>query len=262
MEKKKAIEVEMRNVWTDRYGAIYSLNRKRLLKGPCSKRYEVIEGTEEIDDRAFGHNKSLVTVVIPNTVSYLGKGVFWGCTSLESCVLSESITEINDGAFVDCVSLKKVQLPKRLTHIGGAAFHGCTSLEYIEIPESVLSIKAPIFAGSKCQIIYSGSAFQVIDKALYQIYDKALYGEEALALLHCPTDVEEFVVPESTKYIANNAFHGCVSLKTITITRPVAMGRCLFISCDSLVRINIPKGTKKAIANLYTKQEELLFENI
>ena len=260
MKHKRAKVVKMQNVWTDKYGAIYTPNRKRLLKGPDCKQYEILEGTEEIDTRAFAQNESIEYVAMPNTVNYTGLGVFWGCSSLKSCIISESITDLNGGMFIACESLQYVQLPKNLRSIGGAVFHHCTSLEFLEIPESVTYIKTPILAGSKCSIKYSGKEYKVVDRALYGIFDRSVYGEEANRLMHCPTDVKEFVVPKETKVLMDHCFHGCNDLHTITIPHLVGIGSSVFSFCDSLKRINCLRQTKMIIIQHDPTLENLLFE--
>lgn len=70
-----------------------------------------------------------------NTVTTEG-GAFQSC-SIISVVVPSSITTIAAGAFSDCCNLKSVALPESLKEIGAASFAGCTSLETIEIPKSV-----------------------------------------------------------------------------------------------------------------------------
>lgn len=70
MKHKRAKVVKMQNVWTDKYGSIYTPDRKRLLKGPDCKQYKILEGTEEIDDRAFNQNKTIEYFAIPNINYY------------------------------------------------------------------------------------------------------------------------------------------------------------------------------------------------
>lgn len=52
--------------------------------------------------------KLITDLVIPSTVTTIGKSTFEGCTSLTSVVFPASITEINDKAFLDCLNIKSV----------------------------------------------------------------------------------------------------------------------------------------------------------
>jgi hypothetical protein len=57
--------------------------------------------------------------VIPGSVTTIGKGAFWGCTSLASIgVISESVTTIDEYAFAGCTSLASIVIPEGVTTIG------------------------------------------------------------------------------------------------------------------------------------------------
>lgn len=233
---KTAIKIEMKNVWTDKYGAEYSIDRKRLLKVPDCNHYEILEGTEEIGVRAFKECLSLQSVRIPNTVTSMEMSAFWGCSSLESCVIPESITEIAKGTFIGCTSLKSVSLSKTLTYIGAAAFHNCVALERIDIPASVIGIGIPAFSNCKCEIVCHGDRHQVVDKVLY--------GVDGICLMHCSTDATEVRILDSVGNVADKAFCGCSSLHTIIFPHPVSFFDRYISGCDTLKHIIIPKGTR------------------
>ena len=61
-------------------------------------------------------------------------GAFGICTSLMSAVLPDSITQVGEGAFVECTSLISVVLPDSLTQLGDVAFKRCDSLTSIALP--------------------------------------------------------------------------------------------------------------------------------
>ena len=67
----------------------------------------------------------------------IGDSTFSGCKSLLSIILPNSLISIGDDAFYDCSSLRNIVLPNGLTSIGDYTFSGCSSLMKIEIPENV-----------------------------------------------------------------------------------------------------------------------------
>ena len=243
----------MQNVWTDKDGGQYTLNRNRLLRGPDCSYYKILEGTEDIADKAFSHREALLRVEIPDTVISMGTSVFRDCCSLESCTIPESLTEISSGTFINCTSLKNVSLPDSLIHIMAGAFHRCTSLKRIVIPENVKFIGIPAFSGCKCEIIYLGTRYQVIDKALY--------GYDGVCMMHCPADAITIKIPNTVGNIARNAFCMCSDLEEITFPRFVInLDQYTFSTCPSLKRIFIPKGAKDDFAKCIPKQKEILIE--
>ena len=71
---------------------------------------------------AFKNNKTIKTVVIPDTVKYIDDESFYGCTALESVMFGNGVEEIGDYAFENCTSLSKVYIPVSVKKIGAEAF--------------------------------------------------------------------------------------------------------------------------------------------
>ena len=98
-----------------------------------------------IEDAAFiltnYPNRGLIkSVVIPNTVTYIGKNAFQGCGQITSVTLPSGLIEIGNGAFVNCRSLTSITFPASLKTIGNSAFQDCLALTAVTIPASVTKI--------------------------------------------------------------------------------------------------------------------------
>ena len=134
-------EDELKEAFMDEWGVKYSKDGRKLLKVPQELRrgYSVKEGTRIICNNAFA-GCSLSNIAIPDSVTAIGDGAFWGCSSLPNIVIPNSVTAIGKCAFSDCSSLSKIVIPDSVTDIGEGAFFCCSSLPNIVIPNSVTSI--------------------------------------------------------------------------------------------------------------------------
>lgn len=122
----KAKEEDLENAVVDKFGAKYSQDGQKLLKGPTSrKEYEIKEGTRVICDSAFSECYSLQEVSIPSSVTSIGDSAFYGCSSLQEVNILSSVTSIGNYAFSSCHSLQEVSIPSSVTSIGDRAFSVC-----------------------------------------------------------------------------------------------------------------------------------------
>ncbi len=86
------------------------------------------ESLTYIDDYAFA-GSGLTSVVIPRTVTGMGKGVFSRCESMTSAVVN--CLMLNSFTFLGDVSLSNVQLGADVKFISEGAFNGCKALKTI-----------------------------------------------------------------------------------------------------------------------------------
>lgn len=104
----------------------------------------------------FGCTK-LKDIVLPKTLTNIGRAAFWNCKSLEEIDIPESVTAINPAVFTACRSIKRISagknlkavtLPTSLTTIEQDAFNG-SGLSTVSIPQSVETIGDMAFAYCK-----------------------------------------------------------------------------------------------------------------
>ena len=92
-------------------------------------------------------NTGIEKIIIPDTVTSIGQGVFENCTELVEIVIPNSVTLIEENAFYGCTSLASLTISNKTATIGKAAFSGCTELTLLEIPPSVTDIGENAFYG-------------------------------------------------------------------------------------------------------------------
>ena len=244
---------ELNEAFVDEWGVKYSKDGRKLLKAPgeLSGAYSVKVGTRIICDSAFSFCRSLSEIVIPSSVTSIGKGAFSYCVSQSEIVIPSSVTSIGDSAFYGCDSLSEIVIPSSVTSIGDGAFYGCDSLSEIVIPSSVTSIGDGAFYGcdSLSEIVIPSSVTSIGDSALYRcdslseiVIPSSVTSIGDSAFSYCRS-LSEIVIPSSVTSIGKGAFSRCVSLSEIVIPSSVtSIGKGTFSYCYSLSEIVIPSS--------------------
>ncbi len=90
---------------------------------------------KNICNDVFANNRSIVTVILPDSVTTIGEEAFWDCSNLVNVTIPESVTTIGGNAFYSCDKLSNITIPKSVTKIGDYAFASCSSLTSITVEE-------------------------------------------------------------------------------------------------------------------------------
>ena len=139
-------------------------------------------------------------LVIPEGVTLIEYGAFYGVKGIKSVELPSSLTKIDEGALSHCVNLKSVVFPPNITAIEKDAFRGCTEIESFEIPEGVTTIGRDAFKDcTALKSIKIPESVTVIDDAFGRC-----------------TALESIVLPACLTEIDFTSFSGCSSLRDIT----------------------------------------------
>ena len=190
-------------------GMIYSADGSRLIYCPTAREGEITLaiGTQSIGAGAFLGCKGITSVVLPNTVTYIGEYAFYGL-SIEKVTFGgkgfSSVT-IGDNAFADCKQLAEVvfEVGSQISVIGERAFSGCTALGGFTISASVTEIRNNAF--ENCTSLQSVT-FEGGKKAL------------------------EF---------GSNVFYNCTKLSTVEIPSNVSKIPGIFSGCASLTEVKV-----------------------
>jgi hypothetical protein len=162
-----------------------------------------------IDDSVFDQEHQpkggIKSVTMPDSITELGFGVFYGCKELKTVTLSRNLTVISNYSFFECENLTGILIPKGVTKIGDSSFRSCGSLKTVQLPDSVVELQS--------------SAFDSCVK------------------------LETVILPSNLATISSRTFYGCSNLKNIKIPESVTtIDSVAFAGCRALKNANIPKN--------------------
>ena len=72
------------------------------------------------------------SIVIPNKITSIGEGIFYGCRGLTSITIPDSVTSIDSNAFAICSSLANIIIGSGVTTIYNSVFAQSTNIKSIE----------------------------------------------------------------------------------------------------------------------------------
>jgi len=189
---------------------------------------------------AFGRNKKLISVSIPNTITSIEESAFGDCdnlkkvivkdlhawlnikfgnyrsnpltcarhlysdetTEVKDLVIPEDISIIGDYAFAGCLSLVSLTIPDNVTSIGNAAFEDCSELVTVHIGNGVTSIGSQAFNNSySLQNLTIGENVEIIGEYAFYYNTSLLYVR----------------IPSSVSHIGSYAFGYCPNRKSYRI---------------------------------------------
>lgn len=163
-------------------------------------------------------NSTITKVMIPKSVTTLGRGAFLICRSLASIIIPDSVTNIGDYAFAACSGLKSIHLPNGVTRIGTEFFNGCSSLTSVKIPNSVTSIGERAFLGcTSLTSINIPNSVTSIEDGFYDYTNLKIYCEQGS---YAETFAKGKNIPVVYTDIKDDVIHNKAEAKTYTVSIP------------------------------------------
>lgn len=223
----------------------------------------VSPGISHICDEAFYGKTSLTSIVLPDTITYIGQdaftntglyndpanwydGVFYiGKNLIKANAGITGTYRIKDGTTLiaskafdydwdsyirQFVYLTGIIAPESLKHINRNAFDACPVLTDINLPNSIESIGYDAFFGT----------------AYYK--DTGNWESGVLYIGNCLIKAKNdiaglYSIKSNTHTVADSAFSGCTQLTSVSIPDSVEnIGRAAFYGCSSLNNVVLPAG--------------------
>ena len=250
--KLSKISVDSRNtVYQSRNNCLINTKEKKLIRG-CKNSVIPSDGSVTDISYAFSGCTGLTNIVIPDSITSIGKYAFEGCTGLTSITIPDSVTSIRDGAFFGCTGLTNITIPNSVTWIGYDSFWGSGLISVI-IPNSVTNIGAKAFFD--CTSLKSCK----LSNSLTSIPRGLFY--------NC-SNLQSITLPDSIISIGFVAFEYCSNLEHIDFGSSFQAdkgywGNSIFRGCEKLTSFSVSKNNKnyKTIDGLmYTKDGKKLVQ--
>lgn len=163
--------------------------------------------TYNLPYKYFYNDETITSVVLSNEIVWLGDNQFADNTALKSAVFVAGSNKINigSGTFAGCDALETLDIVGR--ELESCSFttdtiRNCTSLKNIALPSGMTEITEGFFRDN--------------------------------------TKLENIELASTIKTVENNAFNGCVALKTAVLHGAETIGENAFSGCNALTSIDMP----------------------
>ncbi len=187
---------------------------------------EVLTG---ISNNAFAAS-GLELIVIPNSVTSLGEGVFYNCGKLASVSIGNSVSALAKYTFAKCSSLPEITIPANIGSVGDYVFNGCTSLAKVNVADRQTELtlgsngSSPLFASCPLDEVYIGGDIS---------YPTA--SSKGYSPFYRNTSLRSVKITDKETEISPNEFYGCTNLQEVVIGDGVeTIGDYAFSGCSAL----------------------------
>lgn len=198
---------------------------------PLESVISIKEGTTQICFLAFGSQKGLKEVEIPQSVKIIDESSFGGCKNLVSVVIPDSVISVGGGAFSGCSSLKSITVGLSVVSLGTKTFWGCDSLtEVIWNAKNCVNEK-PAEAKSAASLFYNSASYDETTQKWYVGKHEQIktftFGEHVkvipAGLCFGLTGLRRIVIADNVEVLGDTAFRWC-ALQTVSVGKSFKEG--------------------------------------
>lgn len=191
----------------------------------------------------------LVSISDLGSIQNISGGTFYGCANLVSVVLPNTVTYMSYDAFRECPNLQHVNIPSSCTDIGLNCFSQCNKLDETYDLSNLTIVRSGIFNGcTKVKVSnfprvssYANSAFYGIGNTTITI-PKEVTSIGGACFRNLPyLQSVSFEANSQLTTIEYDGFMNCPNLQSIVLPEGITTigGNC-FNTCSSLYYIDFP----------------------
>ncbi len=248
-----------------------------------------------IDEQAFAYCDEVTSVLLPETIQYIGNIAFRGCKGLKSVNFPSSLKTICTDAFEECSNLTSLELPSTLSKLESSAFLDCKGLRKISFYTDLLMAEntflgcdnldsVTVYLGNKTTIdqsyyglrdakhitlpegLTSISSFVMSNMCFNSISLPFTLVDLGYGVFNTCEYLDSIIIPDNVKTISKYMFGDCKNLVSVTIPDAIdSIGDYAFSRCVALSSIKLPDSLKyigsyafqncKALSELHLSQK-------
>ena len=226
------------------------------------------EKCSSVQDGAFKGAKALSAVVLPDSVTRIGKMAFYQCYDLVyfSC---NGVSEIDEYAFAYCRALYNIDISSAQS-VAKGALYSCSSLNSIALALGEGDYIGRVFDATSPEyndeLVPDTLRTVTVAEGCTGIPDMAFYSCQYITKINLPDSLEkigirsfyacrslgEITVPDRVKTISDDAFFGCENLVTLKLGASLeVIGMQAFYGCGAIKSVECPQSLKEIKASAF-----------
>ncbi|MDR0300935.1 MAG: leucine-rich repeat protein [Treponema sp.] len=230
-------------------GALFNALAEKYVSVDLSDSTGTLETASIPDNRHSSpstNKDKLVSIIFPETVTFIPQYTFNDCTSLKFVKFPESLERIGVNAFQNTrITNADLSGCSALATIVAYAFNACTSLEEIILPPSLRVIDDYAFAGSKISDVDLPASVETIGLRAFN--------NCASLVLNIPADsalqtIKAGALAGCSNYRTEMDFSGLEQLSSIDLSANTELENLDLSNCEKLVTVIM--GNQKMLKNL------------
>lgn len=230
-----------------------------------SKKVIVPEGIEILSANCFWNNQYVEEIVLPSSLKILGGDSFYFCKKLRKINIPENVFLIGNNPFAACPNLEIIEnyssnftlidgvlytkdisriiyypMNKKDEHyhildntkyIGKHSFYNNIYLKTITLPNSMLHFENNPFSDcvNLSNLIINTKSYHNDKGVIYNRFKTMIVSVLQNA------NLDNYIIPESVKYIGRNSFWNCKNIRNLTISKNIVkIGYNPFAGCSNI----------------------------